>query len=98
VGELQSHLGHHTLESAQVFLNKLNHYTTLEARDLAGSRRSFHVTDIAVRPLLTFLRLYVVKQGFRDGLEGFMFCALSGVSVAVRAWKHRELTRLGRAS
>ena len=35
------------------------------------------------------------KQGFRDGVEGFMFCALSGVSVAVRAWKHRELTLAG---
>ena len=35
------------------------------------------------------------KQGFRDGVEGFMFCALSGVSVAVRAWKHTRAARAG---
>ena len=49
-------------------------------------------SDLTLRPFWTFLKLYLVKQGFRDGVEGFMFCALSGVSVAVRAWKHRELT------
>ena len=32
----------------------------------------------ALRPLWTFFKLYVFKQGFRDGVEGFMFCALSG--------------------
>jgi len=97
-GALRNALGHRTLQSAQVFLNKLNHYTTLEAEDLAVSSRRFRTSDVALRPLWTFFKLYVVKQGFRDGLEGFMFCALSGVSVAVRAWKHRELTQLGRAS
>jgi hypothetical protein len=70
----------------------------LEAQDLAGSRRRFRTSDLALRPLWTFFKLYVIKQGFRDGVEGFMFCALSGVSVAVRAWKHRELTVAGRAS
>ena len=51
-----------------------------------------------MRPLWTFFKLYVLKQGFRDGVEGFMFCLFSGVSVAVRAWKHRELIVTGRAS
>jgi glycosyltransferase involved in cell wall biosynthesis len=97
-GTLRNSLGHHTLESAKVFLNKLNHYTTLEAQGLAITNRRFRASDVAIRPLWTFFKLYVVKQGFRDGLEGFMFCALSGVSVAVRAWKHRELTLVGRAS
>ena len=36
--------------------------------------------------------------GFRDGVEGFMFCLFSGVSAAVRAWKHRELTLSRRAA
>ena len=55
------------------------------------ARRRFRTSDLTLRPLWTFFKLYVFKQGFRDGVEGFMFCALSGVSVAVRAWKHREL-------
>jgi hypothetical protein len=82
----------------QVFLSKLDHYTTLEAAGLAESKRRFRLSDLALRPVWTFFKLYLFKQGFRDGLEGLMFCALSGVSVAVRAWKHRELNLAGRAS
>jgi hypothetical protein len=82
----------------QVFLDKLDRYTTLEARGLAGSARRFRMSDLTLRPIWTFIKLYLFKQGFRDGSEGFMFCVLSGVSVAVRAWKHRELTLAGRVS
>jgi glycosyltransferase involved in cell wall biosynthesis len=97
-GSLQNALGHHTIPTVQVFLSKLDHYTTLEAAVLAGSERRFRLSDLALRPVWTFFKLYFFKQGFRDGLEGLMFCALSGVSVAVRAWKHRELNLAGRAS
>ena len=36
VGSLQSALRHHSLPNVQVFLHKLDHYTTLEAAGLAG--------------------------------------------------------------
>jgi glycosyltransferase involved in cell wall biosynthesis len=98
VGLLQNVLGHHTLPNIGVFLDKLDRYTTLEAAGMAGSNRRFRARDLAFLPLWTFLRLYLLKQGFRDGVEGFMFCFLSGVSTAVRAWKHRELTLRGRVA
>jgi glycosyltransferase involved in cell wall biosynthesis len=98
IGSLQNELRHKTLPTMSVFLNKVNDYTTLEAQGLAGSRRRYRASDLTLRPLWTFFKLYIFKQGFRDGVEGFMFCALSGVSAAVRAWKHRELTLTGRAS
>jgi glycosyltransferase involved in cell wall biosynthesis len=96
-GLLDNALRHHSLPNMRVFLDKIDHYTTLEAHGLARSERRFRRSDLTLRPVWTFLKLYLYKQGFRDGLEGFMFCVLSGVSVAVRAWKHRELTLAGRA-
>jgi len=97
-GTLQSYLRHHTLPNVHVFLSKVNDYTTLEARGMAAKARSYRASDLVLRPIWTFFKLYVVKQGFRDGVEGFMFCALSGVSTAVRAWKLRELTLARRAT
>ncbi len=96
-GTLENALGHHTLPNVQEFLGKLDHYTTLEARRAIEERRRFRTSDVTLRPVWTFLKLYLFKQGFRDGVEGFLFCALSGVSVAVRAWKVRELIAQGRA-
>ena len=47
-----------------MFLGKLDHYTTLEARRLLRQRRRFRTSDLTFRPLWTFFKLYVFKQGF----------------------------------
>jgi glycosyltransferase involved in cell wall biosynthesis len=91
-------LRHRTIPTMSVFLDKINQYTTLEAVGLADRRQPVRTGDLTVRPVWTFLKLYVLKQGFRDGIEGFWFCLFSGVSAAVRAWKHRELTLTRRAT
>jgi glycosyltransferase involved in cell wall biosynthesis len=98
VGHLHNTLQHRTIPDMQTFLKKLNEYTTLEALKFEHEGRRHKATDLALRPLWTFLKLYLGKQGFRDGLEGFVFCALSGLSVAVRHWKHRERIRAGGAA
>jgi glycosyltransferase involved in cell wall biosynthesis len=97
-GRLASALQHCTIPDMRTFLRKINEYTTLEAIKFIREDRPCRARDLSVRPAWTFVKLYVGKQGFRDGLEGFVFCALSGFSVAVRHWKHRELLRARRAS
>jgi glycosyltransferase involved in cell wall biosynthesis len=97
-GRLENALQHRTIPDMQTFLRKINEYTTLEAIKFEREGRRFRARDLAARPAWTFAKLYLGKQGFRDGLEGLAFCALSGLSVAVRHWKHRELIRAGRAS
>ena len=57
--------------------------------------RRFCTSDVAVRPFWLFLKLYLLKQGFRDGAEGLMFCTLSAASLAIRGWKLRELGASG---
>jgi glycosyltransferase involved in cell wall biosynthesis len=89
-GRLVNGLSHRTIPDMQTFLAKMDRYTTLEARRLAEEGRPCRLVDLTARPVWTFLKLYLGKQGFRDGLEGLAFCALSGVSVGVRHWKQRE--------
>ncbi len=98
VGRMHQVLEHRTLPNVRVFLGKIDQYTTLEARDLHQAGRRFRTSDLALRPFWLFLKLYLFKQGFRDGAEGLMFCALSAASVAVRSWKLRELSAAGGAS
>jgi hypothetical protein len=98
VSQLVEPLRHSTIPDMQMFLRKINEYTSLEAMGLTREGRPYQPADLALRPAWTFLKLYLAKQGFRDGPEGLAFCALSGVSVAVRHWKHRELVRARRAS
>jgi glycosyltransferase involved in cell wall biosynthesis len=97
-GTLKNYLSHYSLPNVHAFLRKVDQYTTLEALGLADRAQRYHARDLTLRPIWTFLKLYFAKQGFRDGVEGFMFCALSGVSVAIRTWKLRELTLARRPS
>ena len=92
-GQLAGHLTHRTIPDMHAFLAKINHYTTLEATQFHRDGKPFRWLDLTIRPSWTFAKLYLGKQGFRDGLEGLVFCAMSGLSVAVRHWKHRELLR-----
>lgn len=97
-GRLQNALQHRTIPDMQTFLHKINHYTTLEALKFHREGRKSRVADLTLRPIWTFAKLYFGKLGFLDGLEGFIFCSFSGLSVAVRHFKHRELARVRRAS
>jgi glycosyltransferase involved in cell wall biosynthesis len=97
-GQLTQALQHRTIPDMQTFLRKINEYTTLEALKFEREGRPYRMTDLTLRPFWTFAKLYLGKQGFRDGLEGFVFCAMSGLSVAIRHWKHRERLRAGRAA
>ena len=44
-----------------------------ERMDAAGKRASF--ADILVHPLFAFFRFYILRLGFLDGRQGFIFAA-----------------------
>lgn len=72
VGELAADLLHDSAESLATYLSKQNRYTTLAAEmALArGKRSSF--ARLVFSPLLRFIKFYFIRQGFRDGLPGFI--------------------------
>jgi len=76
IGELQADLLHDSAESLVSYLTKQNRYTTLAAEMAlaAGKRASFG--RIALSPVVRFIKFYVVRQGFRDGLPGLIHIAI----------------------
>lgn len=76
VGTLAGDLLHDSAESLASYLSKQNRYTTLAAEMAlaAGKRASFG--RLALSPLLRFVKFYLVRQGFRDGLPGLIHIAI----------------------
>ena len=72
---------HYTDLSIEHYLLKFNHYTTLGARQLFESNRMFHLTDLIGRPMFSFIKMYVLKLGFLDGIQGLILCVLSACYV-----------------
>lgn len=79
IGTLKQALWHYPYLDISQFLRKFDFYTGVEADYLAeaGVRLSWsnHLRFLLLRPGSRFLRRYLLKQGFRDGLPG-LFCAL----------------------
>ena len=75
------------------YLSKFNRYTTLAAGDLEAAGRRFRLVDVVIRPAFQFVKMYLLRQGFRDGLEGFMLAVLSSAYVFTKYAKLWERTR-----
>ena len=75
------------------YLQKFNRYTTLAAQDMAASGRQFTFRDVTVRPVFQFIKMYVLRGGILDGLEGFILAVLSSAYVFTKYAKLWELTK-----
>ncbi len=75
------------------YMQKFNKYTTLAAQDMAAAGRSSGIADVTVRPAFQFFKMYILRLGMLDGLEGFILAVLSSAYVFTKYAKLWELTR-----
>lgn len=87
---LKNPLLHHSTPTVRDYMKKLNQYTSLEAAMLVEKKETFDASKIKSRPLFLFIYLHFFKQGFLDGMEGFLFSVLSAYYEFVRQAKHWE--------
>jgi len=69
-------LVHINYTSVSLFVEKLNRYTTLIAKDLQASNTRFRWWQLLYRPLREFVKRYIYYQGFRQGLYGLLLSLL----------------------
>lgn len=72
VGALRGDLLHESEESIQAYLDKQNVYTTLQAETLHREGRRAHIGHLLASPLLRFIKFYLVRRGFLDGVPGLI--------------------------
>jgi len=89
-GRLREPLDHYTDDTLFHYLAKFNRYTTLAASDLAGRGRAFSVWQLLAKPPALFLKMYIFRLGFLDGLQGLLLALLSSSYVFVKYAKLGE--------
>jgi len=95
VGKLEQDLLHFTDLNLQQYLTKSNKYTTLAAEDMTASGKTFRLWDLLVRPPFLFMKMYVFRLGFLDGIHGLVLSVLSSAYVFSKYAKLWELTSSG---
>lgn len=94
-GIMDEPLYHYSYPDSASYFSKLNQYTTLQA---GAKQKRFLLPRMLFTPLLKFFRMYVLKKGFLDGLQGFVLCVYSGFSEFVKFSKMWEARKKGRGA
>ena len=89
----QNDMVHLTDPDLDRYFNKFNRYTTLAAEEMRDAGREASVLDLFVRPPFTFVKMYIIRLGFLDGLHGFILCVLSSAYVFVKYAKLWHIRR-----
>jgi glycosyltransferase involved in cell wall biosynthesis len=93
VGRLRGVLRHEPFSSLEQVLDKMNRYSTLGARQMAGAGRSTGLATGVAHGLAAFVKTYLLQAGFLDGAEGFMLAVSNAEGAYYKYLKLRLLRR-----
>jgi hypothetical protein len=72
----------------------LDEYTTLAAEYHYKNNKRVRAIDLFVLPVAAFIRTYILKQGFRDGVPGLIIAMFTAYSVFLKFAKIWEKTNI----
>ena len=75
-GRLKNPMLHYTYSGVSDYLTRMERYSALAAGELKKAGKKPTVLDLSLRPAFTFLKMYIIKQGFRDGIHGLVLAGL----------------------
>ncbi|MGA7221208.1 MAG: glycosyltransferase family 2 protein [Candidatus Sulfotelmatobacter sp.] len=91
---LKNALVHYTYPDLALYLGHMNRYSSLGAQlAVAKGHNTFSFTNIALRPMATFVYNYFIRLGFLDGREGLL---LHMYHAGYVSWKYAKAWELGR--
>lgn len=95
VGCLHGDLLHYSYRSLSDHLRQIDYFTGITAAELHRAGRRAPMWRLILAPPFRFVRDYVLKGGWMDGMHGFVIAALSSSAVLVKYVKLRHLYREG---
>lgn len=90
-GQLKNEFLHYSYRDLSHMLNKINLYSTLEAGESFAKNKKITRTGVFTHALSAFLRVFISRKGFKDGINGFF---LSFSYAMVNFLSHLKLLKL----
>jgi glycosyltransferase involved in cell wall biosynthesis len=87
---LRSSLLHYTYRTISDYMKKMETYSTLAAKEIRRQGGLPYGLKMLINPLLVFLKMYFLRQGFRDGARGFILATLYAVQTFLKYAKAME--------
>jgi glycosyltransferase involved in cell wall biosynthesis len=90
-GTLAGDLMHDSSDDLSTYLERQNRYTTLAARQAFEEGRGANLLHLVFSPVVRFLKFYVMRLGFLDGLPGLLHISIGCMNSYVKYMKLIEL-------
>ena len=90
-GHLTKDIVHYSYRDYHEFFQSLNNQTTLEAKKWFKEKRKIGFLKMQRKFLSRFLKAYIQKKGYKDGLLGFAVSYAGGLYQLMSYVKYREM-------
>jgi glycosyltransferase involved in cell wall biosynthesis len=87
---LEGKILHYTMENFSDHLKRLDSYTDIYAENQVKASAQISILSMIFRPLGKFLKSYIFKAGFLDGIPGFIIAVTSAFTIFARYVKFWE--------
>jgi glycosyltransferase involved in cell wall biosynthesis len=93
VTTIEAPMYHDTYRDFEEYFATMQRFTSWGAADAYEKGKRARLSDLTLRPLIKFLKMYVLRRGFLDGYPGAVLCGLSAFSVFLKYAKLWAMTQ-----
>jgi len=95
-GDLRGMVNHRSFRSLTHHVEKVNFYSSAQAEDRFGKGRNPSVVELLFAPPLAFLKSYILRREFLNGIDGVVVSWMYAFQRFIRLAKTRERFQLER--
>jgi len=86
-GHLKSCFNHYSYKNLSDHLSRIDKFTSLAAEEMFTDGKRARVFDLLFRPLAKFVKMYLIKKGYLDGIYGLIVSIMGSFSVFMKYLK-----------
>jgi len=92
-GRIEEPMYHDTYRDFEEYFRTFHRFTAWGAADAYDKGRRAGVFDLLVRPAAKFIKMFLLRQGYRDGYHGLVLSGLGAFSVFMKYARLWDLQR-----
>ncbi|MCJ7646918.1 glycosyltransferase family 2 protein [bacterium] len=92
-GYLKSYLNHYSYKNLSDHLGRIDKFSTLAAEQMFRDGKRARFFDLLFLPLTRFIKMYLIKRGYLDGIYGLIVSLMGSFYVFTKYLKLWELSR-----
>lgn len=93
---VETAIKHYHYTSVEQYVDRMNRYTTIQAKELYKNNNVFTWRDLIKKPTAEFVSRYFASSGYNDGLHGLVLAGLQSLSemvLYIKLWQYYKFKK-----